>query len=60
MKATAIALLLVSAYWIEQGIVAIQSQNTTQGIVELILAVLLLPIARYVWNKKLGGVKSVR
>ncbi len=57
MKATAIGLLVVSAYWIEQGIVAL-SKDTLQGVEGLVLGLLLLPVARYLWNRDLGGSSS--
>ncbi len=54
MKATAIALLIVSAYWIEQGVAALR-QDTTKGALLLVLGLLLLPLAKYLWGKNLGG-----
>jgi hypothetical protein len=57
MKATAVALLIVSAYWIEQGIVAFQ-QETTQAVIMITLGILLLPLAKYLWGKNLGGTRS--
>ncbi|MBI3799661.1 MAG: hypothetical protein HY268_22155 [Deltaproteobacteria bacterium] len=57
MKATAIGLLVVSAYWIEQGIVAL-SKDTWQGVEGIALGVLLLPLAKYLWGRDLGGSTS--
>ncbi len=59
MKATAIGLLVVSAYWIEQGIVAL-NKDTWQGIEGIVLGVLLLPLAKYLWSRDLGGSSSSR
>jgi hypothetical protein len=60
MKATAIALLLVSAYWLEQGVVAIQQQDTTQGVLLLVLGILLLPVSKYLWSKKFGDTSAAK
>ncbi len=57
MKATAIALLVVSAYWIEQGIVTL-GKDTLQGVEGIVLGLLLLPLAKYLWSKDLGGSRS--
>jgi hypothetical protein len=54
MKATAIALLVVSAYWIEQGVATFR-QDTTKGVAFIVLGVLLLPLAKYLWSKDIGG-----
>ena len=54
MKATAIALLVVSAYWIQQGVETFR-QDTMKGVAFLVLGVLLLPLARYLWSKEIGG-----
>jgi hypothetical protein len=54
MKATAVALLVLSAYWIGQGIVAFKRQETTTAIELIIMGVVLLPIAKYLWSKDLG------
>jgi len=59
MKATTIGLLVVSAYWIEQGIVAL-NKDTWQGIEGIVLGVLLLPLAKYLWGRNLGGSSSSR
>ena len=59
MKATAIGLLVVSSYWIEQGIVAL-NKDTWQGIEGIVLGVLLLPLAKYLWGRDLSGSKSSR
>ena len=57
MKATAIGLLVVSAYWIEQGIVTL-SKDTWQGVEGIALGLLLLPLAKYLWSRDLGGSSS--
>ena len=57
MKATAIGLLVVSAYWIEQGIVTL-GKDTLQGVEGIVLGLLLLPVAKYLWSKDLGGSRS--
>jgi hypothetical protein len=54
MKATAIALLIVSAYWIQQG-VEVFRQDTMKGVAFIVLGVLFLPLARYLWSKEIGG-----
>ena len=59
MKATAIGLLVVSAYWIEQGIVTF-GQDTWQGVEGIALGLLLLPLAKYLWSRDLGGSTSSR
>ena len=59
MKATAIGLLVVSAYWIEQGIVTF-GQDTWQGVGGIALGLLLLPLAKYLWGRDLGGSTSSR
>ena len=59
MKATAIGLLVVSAYWIEQGIVTF-NKDTWQGVEGIVLGLLLLPLAKYLWSRDLGGSSSSR
>ncbi|MGE0679967.1 MAG: hypothetical protein AB7P69_03515 [Candidatus Binatia bacterium] len=54
MKATAIALLVLSVFWIEQGITAIKQEDTTNGVGLIVMGIVLLPIAKYVWGKNLG------
>jgi hypothetical protein len=54
MKATAIGLLVVSVYWIEQGIVMF-NKDTWQGVESIALGLLLLPLAKYLWSRDLGG-----
>jgi hypothetical protein len=54
MKATAIALLVLSAFWIEQGITAIKQEDTTKGVGLIVISILLLPLAKYLWGKNLG------
>ena len=54
LKATAIALLSVSVYWIEQGVAALR-QDTAKGTLLLVLGLLLLPLARDLWGKNFAG-----
>ena len=54
MKATAVALLILSAYWVEQGVRAIKQDDMTNGAGLIIVGVLLLPLAKYLWGKELG------
>lgn len=54
MKATAIALIFLSAYWVVQGIEALRQQDMN-GIVTIILGIAVLPLAKYLWGKNLGG-----
>ena len=57
MKATAIGLLVVSVYWIAQGIMTF-NKDTWQGIETIALGLLLLPLAKYLWSRDLGGSSS--
>ena len=54
MKGTAIALLIVSAYWLSHGM-EILSTDTLTGVGVIGLALLLLPVAKYLWSKEIGG-----
>lgn len=54
MKATAIALLVLGVYWVEQGITAIKQDDTANGAGLIVLGIVMLPIAKYVWGKNLG------
>jgi hypothetical protein len=54
MKATALALLIVSAYWVQQGITTLK-QDTFEGGGLILLGIVLLPLAKYLWSKNLGG-----
>jgi hypothetical protein len=54
MKATAIALLVLSVYWVEQGVTAIKQEDTANGVGLIVLGVVLLPLAKYLWGKNLG------
>jgi hypothetical protein len=54
MKATAAALLGLSAYWVAQGLRAWQKQDTTTGMEFIGLGLVLLPLAKYLWGKNLG------
>jgi hypothetical protein len=55
MKGTAIGLVVLSVYWILQGIEIVRQTNNMNGFVNIILGLALLPLAKYVWNKNLGG-----
>jgi hypothetical protein len=59
MKGTATGLLILGTYWILQGIGEIR-QGNMNGIVTLVLGIVLLPVAKYVWGKNLGGTGSVK
>lgn len=59
MKGTATGLLILGAYWILQGIGEIR-QGNMNGIVTLVLGVVLLPVAKYVWGKNLDGTSSAK
>ena len=50
MKATAIAMLFVSVYWIKQGI-EIWGTDIGKGGSLIILGILMLPLAKYMWNR---------
>lgn len=54
MKATAAALLGLSAYWVAQGFLAWQKQDTTTGLEYIVPGLVLLPLAKYLWGKNLG------
>jgi hypothetical protein len=54
MKATAAALLGLSAYWVAQGVLALQKQDTSTGLEFVGLGLVLLPLAKYLWGKNLG------
>jgi hypothetical protein len=54
MKGTAIALLVVSAYWLSHG-VEMLSKDTLTGVGVICLALLLLPVAKYLWSRDIGG-----
>jgi hypothetical protein len=54
MKGTAIALLIVSAYWLSHGM-ELLSKDTLTGAGVISLALVLLPIAKYLWSKEIGG-----
>jgi len=57
MKATTIALVIVSAYWIGQGVMLLR-QDITKGVLLLILGILMLPLAKYLWGRNIGGAGS--
>ena len=54
MKGTAIALLVVSAYWLSHGVEMLE-KDTLTGVGVICLALLLLPVAKYLWSKNIGG-----
>jgi len=54
MRATAVALLILGAYWVEQGVRAIKQNDMTSGVGLIVVGVLLLPLAKYLWGKDLG------
>lgn len=54
MKATAIALIFLGAYWVVQGIEELR-QDDMNGILTIVLGVAVLPLAKYLWGKNLGG-----
>jgi len=54
MKATAVALLILSVYWVQQGISAFKQQEMATAIELIVMGVILLPIAKYLWSKNLG------
>jgi hypothetical protein len=54
MKATAIALLLVSAYWLIKGS-EIFHEDLTKSAEFIALGLILLPLAKYLWAKDIGG-----
>jgi len=58
MKGTAIALLIVSAYWLSHGMDILNTDMLT-GIGVIVLALLLLPVAKYLWGKDIGEKKSL-
>jgi hypothetical protein len=59
MKATALALLVVSAYWVQQGITTLK-QDTLKGVGIILLGLVLLPLAKYLWSKNLGSSGSAK
>jgi hypothetical protein len=54
MKATAVALLGLSAYWVAHGLLAWQKQETMIALEYIGLGLVLLPLAKYLWGKNLG------
>ena len=54
MKATAVALIILGAYWVEQGVRAIKQDDMTNGVGLIAVGILLLPLAKYLWGKNLG------
>ena len=54
MKATAVALIILGAYWVEQGVRAIKQDDMTSGVGLIAVGILLLPLAKYLWGKNLG------
>lgn len=58
MKGTAIALLIVSSYWLFHGMEML-SKNVLTGVGVICLALVLLPVAKYLWGKEIGKTKSL-
>jgi hypothetical protein len=58
MKGTATGLLILGVYWILQGIGEIRQNNMNGGVVTLVLGVVLLPAAKYLWDKDFGGTQN--
>lgn len=54
MKATAVGLLIFSVYLVKQGLIAWQDNDTATAIEAVVLGILLLPVAKYVWDRNLG------
>lgn len=54
MKATAAALVGLSAYWVAQGLLAWQKDDTMTSLEYIVPGLLLLPLAKYLWSKNLG------
>lgn len=54
MKATAAALLGLSAYWVSQGVLAWQKHDMMAGLEYIVPGLVLLPLAKYLWGKNLG------
>jgi hypothetical protein len=52
VKGTAIALLIVSGYWFGQGLRLI-GEDTIKGVGIVLLGVLIIPLAWYLWGRKL-------
>jgi hypothetical protein len=57
MKGTATGLLILGGYWILQGIGEIRQDNMN-GVTTLVLGIILLPAAKYLWDKDFGGTKN--
>ena len=54
MKATAVGLIVFSVYLAQQGLAAWQTNETATAIEAFVLSALLLPAAKYVWDRNLG------
>ncbi len=57
MKGTATGLIILGVYWILQGIGEIR-QNNMNGVVTLVVGAILLPVAKYLWDKNLDGTRN--
>lgn len=57
MKGTATGLIILGVYWILQGIGEIR-QNNMNGVVTLVVGAILLPAAKYLWDKNLDGTRN--
>jgi len=57
MKGTAIGLIILSVYWVLQGVEVVRAGNM-HGFVNVILGLALLPLAKYVWGKNIDGTTS--
>lgn len=54
MKATAVGLIVFSVYLVQQGLAAWQANDITTAVEAFVLGALLLPAAKYVWDRNLG------
>lgn len=57
MKGTAIALIIVGVYWFWVGLDDVR-HNEMQGFVKIVVGVLFLPLAKYLWGKNLGWTRA--
>jgi hypothetical protein len=59
MKATAIGLIFLGAYWVVQGIEELRKDDMS-GVLTIVLGIATLPLAKYLWGKDLGGTRTSR
>jgi hypothetical protein len=59
MKATAIGLIFLGAYWVVQGVEELRKDDMN-GILFIVLGIAALPLAKYLWGKNLGGSSTLR